>query len=128
MSPSWSSFLFLVTSGRVICLSILPPSQKSSRGWEWKGNVCPGRNEFAVVTHKCYLFIFLKQSAFSKSNLGQLIKKSFTIRLIVNKTWEIMGWGQNKVELKGAQLVKSPPAVQESPFQFLGWEDLMEKE
>ena len=34
---------------------------------------------------------------------------------------------ENYIELV-AQLVKSPPAVQESPFQFLGWEDLMEKE
>ena len=126
--PSWSSFLFLVSSGRLIHLPILPPSQKSSRGWEWKGNGRPGRNEFAVITDRCYLFIFLKQSAFSKSNLEQLIKKSFTIRLIVNKIWEIVGWGKNKVELKVAQLVKNSPAVQETPFQFLGWEDLMEKE
>ena len=26
-----------------------------------------------------------------------------------------------------AQLVKNPPAVQETPVQFLGWEDLLEK-
>ena len=26
-----------------------------------------------------------------------------------------------------AQLVKNPPAVQETPVQFLGWEDHMEK-
>ena len=27
-----------------------------------------------------------------------------------------------------AQLVKNPPAMQETPVQFLGWEDLLEKE
>ena len=27
-----------------------------------------------------------------------------------------------------AQLVKNPPAVQETPVQFLGWEDPLEKE
>ena len=26
-----------------------------------------------------------------------------------------------------AQLVKNPPAMQETPVQFLGWEDLLEK-
>ena len=26
-----------------------------------------------------------------------------------------------------AQLVKNPPAVKETPVQFLGWEDLLEK-
>ena len=26
-----------------------------------------------------------------------------------------------------AQLVKNPPAMQEAPVQFLGWEDLLEK-
>ena len=26
-----------------------------------------------------------------------------------------------------AQLVKNPPAVQETPVQFLGWEDPLEK-
>ena len=26
-----------------------------------------------------------------------------------------------------AQLVKNPPAIQETPVQFLGWEDLLEK-
>ena len=26
-----------------------------------------------------------------------------------------------------AQLVKSPPAMQETPVLFLGWEDLLEK-
>ena len=26
-----------------------------------------------------------------------------------------------------AQLVKNPPAMQESPVRFLGWEDLLEK-
>ena len=26
-----------------------------------------------------------------------------------------------------AQLVKHPPAMQETPVQFLGWEDLLEK-
>ena len=26
-----------------------------------------------------------------------------------------------------AQLVKNPPAVQETPVQFLGWEDQLEK-
>ena len=26
-----------------------------------------------------------------------------------------------------AQLVKNPPAMQQSPFQFLGWEDPLEK-
>ena len=26
-----------------------------------------------------------------------------------------------------AQLVKNPPAMQESPFRFLVWEDLLEK-
>ena len=26
-----------------------------------------------------------------------------------------------------AQLVKNPPAMQETPVQFLGWEDLQEK-
>ena len=26
-----------------------------------------------------------------------------------------------------AQLVKTPPAMQETPVQFLGWEDLLEK-
>ena len=26
-----------------------------------------------------------------------------------------------------AQLVKNPPAVQETPVLFLGWEDLLEK-
>ena len=26
-----------------------------------------------------------------------------------------------------AQLVKNPPAMQETPIQFLGWEDLLEK-
>ena len=26
-----------------------------------------------------------------------------------------------------AQLVKNPPAVQETPVRFLGWEDLLEK-
>ena len=26
------------------------------------------------------------------------------------------------------QLVKNPPAMQETPVQFLGWEDLLEKE
>ena len=26
-----------------------------------------------------------------------------------------------------AQLVKNPPAMQETPVRFLGWEDLMEK-
>ena len=27
-----------------------------------------------------------------------------------------------------AQLVKNPPAMQETPVQFLGWEDPLEKE
>ena len=27
-----------------------------------------------------------------------------------------------------AQLVKNPPAMRETPFRFLGWEDLLEKE
>ena len=27
-----------------------------------------------------------------------------------------------------AQLLKNPPAMQETPVQFLGWEDLLEKE
>ena len=26
-----------------------------------------------------------------------------------------------------AQLVKNPPAMQDTPVQFLGWEDLLEK-
>ena len=26
-----------------------------------------------------------------------------------------------------AQLVKNPPAMQETPVQFLGWDDLLEK-
>ena len=26
-----------------------------------------------------------------------------------------------------AQLLKNPPAMQETPVQFLGWEDLLEK-
>ena len=26
-----------------------------------------------------------------------------------------------------AQLVKNPPAMQETPVRFLGWEDLLEK-
>ena len=26
-----------------------------------------------------------------------------------------------------AQLVKNPPAMQETPGQFLGWEDLLQK-
>ena len=26
-----------------------------------------------------------------------------------------------------AQLVKNPPAIQETPVRFLGWEDLLEK-
>ena len=26
-----------------------------------------------------------------------------------------------------AQLVKNPPVIQETPVQFLGWEDLLEK-
>ena len=26
-----------------------------------------------------------------------------------------------------AQLVKNPPAMQETPIQFLGWKDLLEK-
>ena len=26
-----------------------------------------------------------------------------------------------------AQFVKNPPAMQETPVQFLGWEDLLEK-
>ena len=34
---------------------------------------------------------------------------------------------QNRASLI-AQLVKNPPAMQENPVQFLGWEDLLEKE
>ena len=27
----------------------------------------------------------------------------------------------------GAQLIRNPPVTQETPVQFLGWEDLLEK-
>ena len=43
-----------------------------------------------------------------------------------NKLWEIfkeMGIPSSLV----AQLVKNPPAMQEAPVQFLGWEDPLEK-
>ena len=38
----------------------------------------------------------------------------------------IMGTGPSGASLI-AQLVKNPPAMQETPVQFLGWEDLLEK-
>ena len=37
--------------------------------------------------------------------------------------------GSNRIEKAntGAQLVKNPPAIQETPVGFLGWEDPLEK-
>ena len=36
---------------------------------------------------------------------------------------DVCVWGASLI----AQLVKNPPAVQEIPVQFLGWEDPLEK-
>ena len=48
-------------------------------------------------------------------NLLKFHKKGFKLHLF--------GFGAFLI----AQLVKNPPTLQETPVQFLGWEDLLEK-
>ena len=39
----------------------------------------------------------------------------------------VFSWSSKKWASLIAQLVKNPPAMQETPVQFLGWEDPLEK-
>ena len=44
----------------------------------------------------------------------------------IQETGYSNGFGDIRASLI-AQLIKNPPAMQETPVQFLGWEDLLEK-
>ena len=55
---------------------------------------------------------------FERYNLPRLNQEE-----IENTNRPITSFGASLV----AQLVKNPPIMQETPVQFLGWEDLLEK-
>ena len=64
-------------------------------------------------------------------------KRKCRRREVTSKRWGLSGirWKQNNPEMNDyidsnsliAQLVKNPPAMQETLVQFLGWEDTLEK-
>ena len=74
---------------------------------------------FCVLSH---LLKRGKHLIVSSCLLRQLCPSSYTQKYIFFKYKIPIFWASLI-----AQLVKNPPAVQETPVQFLGWEDLLEK-
>ena len=64
----------------------------------------------------------LARKAFVPPNVHTHIQKSS--EKYTSKNWQVFKGGRASLI---AQLIKNPPAMQETPVQFLGQEDLLEK-
>ena len=82
-------------------------------------SLCPGLRHFFGP--------YVRSVSLSPSVLVSSVTKIWNDRLKVSNNRQVATQLQLKQTYLLAQLVKNPPAMQETPVRFLGWEDLLKK-
>ena len=82
---------------------------------------------FPLPRTQAFFGPYVRSVSLSPSVLVSSVTKIWNDRLKVSNNRQVATQLQLKQTYLLAQLVKNPPAMQETPVRFLGWEDLLKK-